>query len=64
MRDRLVAEILPLINLANVGQCRGGPDEIEKLPATLRDKISATFTLADAIGVWLVGDKAEGRVER
>ena len=51
-----MAEILPLINLT--------PDEIEKLPATLRDKISATFTLADAIGVWLVGDKAEGNAQR
>ena len=50
-----MAEILPLINLT--------PDEIEKLPATLRDKISATFTLADAIGVWLVGDKAEGNAQ-
>ena len=47
-----MAETLPLINLT--------PDEIEKLPATLRDKISAAFSPTDAIGVWLVGDKAEG----
>ena len=51
-----MAETLPLINLT--------PDEIEKLPATLRDKIRATFSPTDAIGVWLVGDTAEGIAQR
>ena len=51
-----MAETLPLINLT--------PDEIEKLPATLRDKITATFSPTDAIGVWLVGDTTEGIAQR
>ena len=51
-----MAETLPLINLT--------PDEIEKLPARLRDKISATFSPTDAIGVWLVGDTTEGIAQR
>ena len=46
-----MAETLSLINLT--------PDEIEKLPARLRDKISAAFSPTNPIGVWLVGDKAE-----
>ena len=51
-----MAETLPLINLT--------PDEIKKLPATLRDKITATFSPTDAIGVWLVGDTTEGIAQR
>ena len=51
-----MAEALPLIYLT--------PDEIEKLPARLRDKISATFSPTDAIGVWLVGDTTEGIAQR
>ncbi len=47
-----MAETLPLINLT--------PDEIEKLPAKLRDKISAT----DVIGVWLVGGTTERIAQR
>ena len=47
-----MAETLPLINLT--------PDEIEKLPARLRNKIGAT----NAIGVWLVSDKTEGIAQR
>ena len=56
MKNRLVAGTLPLIYLT--------PDEIEKLPVRLRDKISATFSPTDAIGVWLVGDTTEGIAQR